>query len=443
MATVTTSSMNGKPGFLTAGVPAGFRGRRARCDSARAVWIMVILVLCAVAAGGAAQAGQAPPLRVGSTGDYPPFTYRDPDSGEWSGSDIEMARLLGRALGRPVEFVPTTWRSLVADQLAGRFDIAMGGISVTPERAAVVAFTRPYLTDGKAPLVRCTDVLHYGTLEEIDRPGVRVVVNPGGTNEQFVRANLKQASLRVYPDNLGVHAEIAAGRADVMITDAIEARLQQRLRPGLCAVRPESPFNSVPKAYMFSKDSPLRALVDPWLSTAVTQGEVIAALERALSQDWPGTTPVSAERRLGLLIDQRLALMPFVARYKWNRQLAIEDAPRERQLLQQVRELAAARGQSADAAAAFFQAQMQAAKVVQSELYAVWRAQVVGQLPGEIDLASRIRPRLDELNGQFLDLLSQLRLPLARAALGEITAESQSPDAVAAALAPLLAPEPP
>jgi chorismate mutase-like protein len=381
-------------------------------------------------------------LRVGSTGDYPPFSYRNPATGEWSGADIDMARSLGRALGRPVEFVPTSWRSLVADQVAGRFDIAMGGISVTPERALQVSFTAPYLTDGKAPLVRCTDVVRYAELADIDQPAVRVVVNPGGTNEQFVRQQLRRAQVTVHADNIGVFDELLAGRADVMITDAIEARLQQQLRPALCAVRPQQPFNEVPKAYMMSKDSPLRPALEHWLATAMTQGEVIAALERALNQPWPGATPPTPAQRLALLIDQRLALMPFVARYKWNRQLAIEDAPRERQLLLQVREMALAKGVDPARAEAFFAAQMAAAKVVQSELYAVWRAQVVGQLPGEIDLAARIRPRLDELNASFLEALAAVQLPVSREGLGPLSAEAQSPGAVATALAPLLEPRP-
>ena len=77
-------------------------------------------------------------LRVGTTGDYQPFTTRALD-GTYSGADITMARRLGDSLGVRVEFVPTVWARLLPDFEAGTFDIAMGGVSVTPARAAVAA----------------------------------------------------------------------------------------------------------------------------------------------------------------------------------------------------------------------------------------------------------------------------------------------------------------
>ncbi len=53
--------------------------------------------------------------------------------------------------------IPTTWKTLTADLVADRFDIAMGGVSVTPDRAALGDFSRPVLRDGKGPIVRCAD----------------------------------------------------------------------------------------------------------------------------------------------------------------------------------------------------------------------------------------------------------------------------------------------
>jgi len=68
-------------------------------------------------------------LRVCTTGDYKPYTLKSED-GEHSGIDIAMARALADSLGVKVEWVPTTWKTLMPDMLAGKCDIAMGGISV-------------------------------------------------------------------------------------------------------------------------------------------------------------------------------------------------------------------------------------------------------------------------------------------------------------------------
>src|SRR5207248_3486447 len=73
-------------------------------------------------------------LRVGTTGDYTPFSLRRAD-GSYEGADIEMAHDLAERLGVRVTFVPTIWVELLDDFLADRFNIAMGGVTVTAARA--------------------------------------------------------------------------------------------------------------------------------------------------------------------------------------------------------------------------------------------------------------------------------------------------------------------
>ncbi|QHC24746.1 transporter substrate-binding domain-containing protein [Streptomyces sp. GS7] len=212
-------------------------------------------------------------LRVCTTGDYRPFSYRDPRTGAYSGVDISMARDLAKSLDATPRYVPTTWAKLVGDLAAGRCDIGMGGVSVTLARARAVYFSEPTRTDGKTPIVRCADQGRYRTLEQIDRPGTRVVVNPGGTNEQFARAHLKKATITVHPDNTTIFDEIVAGRADVMMTDAGETRYQARVHPELCAVHPDRPFTFSEKAYALPRgDDAFLAYVNQWVHLATHDG---------------------------------------------------------------------------------------------------------------------------------------------------------------------------
>ncbi|WP_413801966.1 transporter substrate-binding domain-containing protein [Streptomyces iranensis] len=212
-------------------------------------------------------------LRVCTTGDYRPFSHRDPKSGAYTGIDIKMAGDLAKSLDAKPKYVPTTWATLVDDLAAGRCDVGMGGVSVTLARARKASFSEPYLTDGKTPIVRCEDKDKYRTLEEIDQPGVRVVVNPGGTNEQFARAHIKQATLTVHPDNTTIFDEIIAGRADVMMTDASETRYQSAIHPELCAVHPDEPFSFSEKAYVLPRgDVQFKEYVDQWVHLATHDG---------------------------------------------------------------------------------------------------------------------------------------------------------------------------
>src|SRR5213595_1089303 len=81
-------------------------------------------------------------LRVGTTGDYTPFSLLRAD-GSYEGADIDMAHDLAEKLGVGLEFVATVWVDLLDDFLADRFDIAMGGVTVTPARAARAFFSIP------------------------------------------------------------------------------------------------------------------------------------------------------------------------------------------------------------------------------------------------------------------------------------------------------------
>jgi chorismate mutase-like protein len=377
-------------------------------------------------------------LRVGTTGDYPPFSYRDPGSGQFIGSDIEQAQRLADALRLRLELVPTSWGHLLADQAAGRFDIAMGGVSINPERARQGFFSVPYLTDGKTPIARCTEQARYQSLRQIDQPAVRVIVNPGGTNERFARAHLKAATLTVFADNTGVFQELVAGRADVMITDAIEARLQQQLHPVLCALHPQHPFDRSHKAYLLPRDAAFKHAVDAWLRDQLRTGRAQKTLAHWLAYDWPQGDAAAAALVLGRLVDERLALMPDVARYKWNQHAAIEDLPREQALIESVRRQAPQHGVEPDRAAAFFAAQIEASKVIQRELFAGWQAQGQGPFEAVRDLGKDIRPRLDALNPLLLAALAQVPELRERRSFGAMPAESISPAAVQLALAPLL-----
>ncbi|MFP5021281.1 transporter substrate-binding domain-containing protein [Pseudonocardia phyllosphaerae] len=248
-----------------------------------AVLVLLLLLAALTGCGGAApdasagsptldRIARSHELRVCSTGDYRPLTHLD--RGTWRGIDVDMAADLAGKLDAKVTMVPTTWKTLTDDVVAGRCDIAVGGVSVTPDRAAKAAFTIPYLRDGKTPIVRCPDVARYSTVEQIDRPGVRAVVNPGGTNERFAREHLTKATIVPYPDNNTIFDAVADGRADLMVTDAIETRWQAAQHKGvLCSVHPDQPFTDSQKAYLTPPGDPaFTERVNGWLRTALDDG---------------------------------------------------------------------------------------------------------------------------------------------------------------------------
>lgn len=350
-------------------------------------------------------------LRVGTPGDYKPYSFRSAD-GRSLGLDVEMAASLAQSLGVRLELVTTSWPTLMADFAARHFDVAMGGISVTPERQRVALFSQPVLRDGKTALARCAEAARFATLAGIDQPGVRVIVNPGGTNERYVRSHVTTATVIVYPDNVTIFDRLLAGAADVMITDATEARLQQRLRPGLCALHPEAPFEVQDKAYLLPQDAALKAAVDAWLARMQASGEFAAVLGRWLAYDW-NTLPVATTRtsdarlaELRGLLRERLMLGVAVAKAKWNSGAAIEDKSREAAIIAGLAQQAAALGLPADWAAQFFRAQIEASKTLQRELHTRWQGQGHKKFADAPDLARDVRPQLDALTPRILAALA-------------------------------------
>ena len=162
-------------------------------------------------------------LKVGTTGDYMPMSFLDPEMGCYFGIDAELAEDLADSLGVKLEYVETTWPSLLEDTIAGRFDLAICGITITDDRREKALMSDSYLANGKTFLCRAEDACKYTSLEAINRPEVRVISNPGGTNEEFARENLPNAVLMLHDFNQEIPSMVASGEADIMITETVEA----------------------------------------------------------------------------------------------------------------------------------------------------------------------------------------------------------------------------
>ena len=182
-------------------------------------------------------------LLVGTTGDYRPLSFREDDGTYW-GFGIEVAGEIAKRLGVGLQFVPTSWPTLSTDVQAEpqTFDLAIGGITITDARRETMLMSDGYLANGKTILCRAEDVNHYKSLADIDKPEVRVMVNPGGLNEKFANANLTHATIIVHQKNEEIPTLIAEGEADVMITEITEAPYYVQTDPRLAAPLINEPF---------------------------------------------------------------------------------------------------------------------------------------------------------------------------------------------------------
>ena len=182
-------------------------------------------------------------ILFGTTGDYRPLSFCEPDGTYW-GFGIEVAKEIAKRIGVGVEFKKTSWPTLTADVLTEPqiFDLAIGGITITDTRRETMLMSDGYLDNGKTILCRASEADRYKSLADIDKPEVTVMVNPGGLNEKFANENLTHANIVVYQKNEEIPTLVAEGAADVMITEITEAPYYVQADPRLAAPLLNAPF---------------------------------------------------------------------------------------------------------------------------------------------------------------------------------------------------------
>ena len=182
-------------------------------------------------------------ILFGTTGDYRPLSFCEPDGTYW-GFGIEVAKEIAKRIGVGVEFKKTSWPTLTADVLTEPqiFDLAIGGITITDARRETMLMSDGYLDNGKTILCRASEADRYKSLADIDKPEVTVMVNPGGLNEKFANENLTHANIVVYQKNEEIPTLVAEGAADVMITEITEAPYYVQTDTRLAAPLLNAPF---------------------------------------------------------------------------------------------------------------------------------------------------------------------------------------------------------
>lgn len=218
--------------------------------------VLALAAAAVVATLSLSQAAQAGPrldkimeskvLRVGTPGDYRPFAIKT-DAG-LSGHDIDVIEAMAKELGVKIEYVQTSWPKLMADLQSDQFDIAVGGITRNVARIRLIEMLPGYAPFGKVALVRAADKARFTTADALNQPGVRVIKNPGGTNEAYVLANLKAAQVATHDKNAEIPGLIAEGKGDVMITETYEALHYAKADPRLHAAFIDAPLT--PKNYL-------------------------------------------------------------------------------------------------------------------------------------------------------------------------------------------------
>lgn len=169
-----------------------------------------------------------PPLRVGMELSYPPFEMTDPQ-GRPAGVSVQLARALGRHLGREVVIENIAFDGLVTALKTRKIDCVISSMTATPERARSIAFSEPYLKTGLALLVAADSPVR--TAADLDAAGRVVAVKKGTTGHQYAAATLRRARVLVLDKETAAVLEVAQGKADAFIYDSLSVFQNHRRHP--------------------------------------------------------------------------------------------------------------------------------------------------------------------------------------------------------------------
>lgn len=162
-------------------------------------------------------------LKVGTTGDFNPMSFKDPATKAYKGHQIDAAKQLAKDMGVEVEFVPTDWKTLINGVVAGKYHVVMTGTSMTVSRAKAAGYTIPWGRTGYLPLTRKELAGKFKNWEDLNSPNVTVGYNLGTSFADFVKLRLPKAKVKEVESPARDWQDLLAGRVDITISSTLEA----------------------------------------------------------------------------------------------------------------------------------------------------------------------------------------------------------------------------
>ena len=161
-------------------------------------------------------------LRVGMS-TFVPWAMRNKD-GDLMGFEIDVATKVAEDMGVEIEFVPTAWSGIIPALIAKKFDVIIGGMSITPQRNLTVNFTLPYAHSGQQMAANTELAGDFTTREDFNSADVTIACRRGATPCDAAAKIFPKAEVRRFDDDAQAFQEVVNGNAHAMISSAPKPR---------------------------------------------------------------------------------------------------------------------------------------------------------------------------------------------------------------------------
>ena len=248
-----------------------------------------------------------------------PFQFQDPrEPSRIIGFEVDIADAIGRVLGIPVQFVQNQWDGLIPGLDRGNYDMVVSGLEITPDRAQVVLFSRPYYVTFEQLAVRADD----HSINSLDDCKAKTLGTLKGSLAQRIleaRGNIRVLS---YDGQINAYEDLLNGRLDGVLMDHIIALYNVAPLPQLKMTGP--PVGRLEYGIAVRKgDEDLLAGINGALDKIIASGELRRILENwnlwtsQCAEYFNDREPSSARAETyHAYLEERTGTVSFVARVK-------------------------------------------------------------------------------------------------------------------------------
>ena len=211
-------------------------------------------------------------LKAGTTGDFNPFSVRDPATNKYKGYDIDIMSELAKDMGVEIEFVPTDWKTIVNGVVAGKYHIT-GSASIKPSRMKAAGFSESYMAVVFKPFTTADKVGNFKGWDSINQSGVTVATTLGTAMEPMVKGWFPNATIKSVEAPARGYQEVLAGRADVFVTSNLEGSTLKAKYTKVKEIEIDAPRAPTPLAMLLPQsDQVWINFVNHWIKIKKAKG---------------------------------------------------------------------------------------------------------------------------------------------------------------------------
>ena len=150
-------------------------------------------------------------LRVGLSS-FSPWAMRS-KNGDFIGFEVDVAQSVADDMDVKLEIVPVAWDGIIPALLSKKFDVIIGGMSITPARNLKVNFTSVYDEGGMGVVANRKLAKGMTTKEDFNKSDVIFALRRGTNPVTFIQENLPNAQILQFDDDISALQEVLNGRA--------------------------------------------------------------------------------------------------------------------------------------------------------------------------------------------------------------------------------------